>query len=97
MVQLERSHYFSKIESVVKEGSKFIYLGPANKYDKTAPVEVEFNNVFKELRDKTDIIEEVYMWVISTQRVTAVPLEETMKICAYALFDIKDPKLSLSN
>ena len=38
---------------IVKDRSKFMYLGTANKYDKTAQVQVKFNKVLKEVRDKS--------------------------------------------
>ena len=44
-----------------------MHLGPAIKYDKTAQVEMKLNNVLKELRDKSEIEEEVYNQIRSTE------------------------------
>ena len=60
VVLLDKSDYFSKLEMIVKGRSKFMYLGYFNKYDKTAQVKVKLNRVLKELRDKSEIEEEVY-------------------------------------
>ena len=47
VVLLDRSDYFSKLEMIVKDRSKFMHLGPSNKYDKTAQIEMKLNRVLK--------------------------------------------------
>ena len=46
--------------TIVKDHSKFMYLEPSNKYDKTAQVEMKLNKVLKELRDKSEVEVEVH-------------------------------------
>ena len=67
VVLLDRSDYFSKLETIVKDRSKFMHLRPSNKYDKTAQVEMKFNRVLQELRDKSEIEEGVYNQIRSTR------------------------------
>ena len=57
VILLDRSDYFSKLEMIVKDRSKFMLLGPSNKYDTTEQVEMKLNKVLNELRDKSKIEE----------------------------------------
>ena len=45
---------------ILKDHSKFMYLSPVNKYDKTAQVDMKLNKVLKELRDKSEVEVEVH-------------------------------------
>ena len=50
---------------IVKDRSKFMYMGPCNKYDKTTKFEKKLNRILKELRDKSERGEEVYSQIRS--------------------------------
>ena len=66
VVLLDMSDYFLNLEMIVKDRSKFMYLGPCNKYDKATKFEMKLNRILKELRDKSEIEEEVYNQIRST-------------------------------
>ena len=53
---------------IVKVRSKFTI----NKYDKTAQAQMKLNKVFKKLREKSEVEEEVYNKVRSTEAFTTM-------------------------
>ena len=66
LVVMSKSDYFSKMWMIVKDRSKIVCLGLINKYNENTQVEMLPNKVL-EVRDKSEIAEEVYTPQRSTE------------------------------
>ena len=56
----DKANYFIKLENIIYNRSKFKYLGPVEKHDKTEKVETNSNKLPGQFKDREEVSENTY-------------------------------------